>query len=57
MAMEYRPWKHFGVGLGYSFMEVSVDGEAGDSDYLGADFVGEVDVRFSGLFLYGRLLF
>ena len=57
VGMEYRLWKHFGVGLGYNFLGVSVEGEGSSSDYPGADFVGEVDVRFSGLFLYGKLSF
>jgi hypothetical protein len=55
VGIEYRPWKHFGVGLGYNFMGVNVEGEGSSSDYPGVDFVGEVDVRFSGLFLYGKL--
>jgi hypothetical protein len=55
VGLEYRPWKHFGVGLGYNFMAVNVEGEGSSSDYPGVDFVGEVDVRFSGLFLYGKL--
>lgn len=57
VGMEYRPWKHFGLGLGYNFMGVHVEGESSNADYPGADFVGEVDVRFSGLFLYGKLAF
>jgi hypothetical protein len=55
VGLEYRPWKHVGIGLGYNFMGVNVEGTGSDSDYPGVDFVGEVDVRFSGLFLYGKL--
>ena len=57
VGVEYRPWKHLGVGLGYNFMGVNVEGTGSNSDYPGVDFVGEVDVRFSGLFLYGKLSF
>jgi hypothetical protein len=57
LGMEYRPWKHLGFGLAYNFMSVNVEGESDSSNYPGADFVGEVDVRFSGLFLYGKLSF
>jgi hypothetical protein len=57
VGVEYRPWQHFGLGLAYNFMGVHVTGEGSDSDYPGVDFVGEVDVRFSGLFLYGKLSF
>jgi hypothetical protein len=57
VSLEYRPWKHFGLGVGYSGMAVSVEAETTDSDYLGADFVGNVDVRFNGLMLYGKVSF
>lgn len=57
VGLEYRPWKHLGFGLAYNYMGVMVEGEGSSSDYPGADFVGEVDVRFSGLFLYGKLSF
>lgn len=57
VGLEYRPWKHFGMGLAYSFMAVDVQGGGTSSDYPGADFEGEVDVRLSGLFLYGKFSF
>ena len=57
VGLEYRPWKHFGFGLGYNAMSVSVEGESDSSDYPGIDFVGTVDVRFSGLMLYGKYTF
>jgi hypothetical protein len=57
IGLEYRPWKHFGLGLGYNAMSIIAEGESSSSDYPGADFVGKVDVRFSGLLLYGKLSF
>lgn len=57
VGLEYRPWKHFGFGLGYNAMSVAVEGESSSSDYPGIDFVGTVDVRFSGLMLYGKFTF
>lgn len=57
VSVEYRPWKHFGIGVGYNGMAVNVEGESEDSDYPGVDFVGSVDVRFTGLMLYGKLSF
>jgi hypothetical protein len=57
VGLDYRLWKHFGLGLGYNFMGVHVEGEDADSDYPGVNFVGEVDVRYSGLFLYGKMSF
>lgn len=57
VGLEYRPWKHFGVGLGYNGMSVNVEAEDTDTGYPGADFVGTVDVRFTGLLLYGKWSF
>ena len=57
IGLEYRPWKHIGFGLGYNGMSVNVEGEAENSDYPGANFIGSVDVRFTGLMLYGKLSF
>lgn len=57
VGVEYRPWKHFGFGLGYNAMTVHVEGESDSSDYPGADFAGSVDVRFNGLMLYGKYSF
>lgn len=57
LALEYRPWKHVGFGLGYNAMSVDVEAESNNSDYPGADFVGNVGVRFNGLMLYGKLSF
>jgi len=57
LALEYRPWKHVGFGLGYNSMSVHVEAENDSSSYPGVDFVGNVDVRFSGLMLYGKFSF
>jgi hypothetical protein len=57
LALEYRPWKHVGFGVGYNGMSSSHGSKERQSNYPGADFVGSVDVRFSGLMLYGKLSF
>lgn len=57
VGLEYRPWKYFGFGVGYNGMAVNVEGESDDSSYPGANFVGSVDVRFTGLMLYGKFTF
>lgn len=57
VGLEYRPWQHFGFGLGYNGMTVHVEGEDGDSSYPGVDFEGSVDVRFTGLMIYGKFSF
>ena len=56
-ALEYRPWKHVGFGVGYNSFSVNVQGHGSDSDYPGADFNGEVGVHYGGLMLYCKLLF
>jgi hypothetical protein len=55
--IEYRPWKHLGLGVGYTFTGMSVNAERSDSSYPGADFVGSVEVQFSGLSFYGKFSF
>ena len=55
--LEYRPWKHLGVGVGYNFTGMHIDSEKSNSDYPGANFVGNVDVNFSGLLVYGKFSF
>ncbi len=57
IGLEYRPWKHFGFGLGYGGMLVKVESDSDRSNYPGADFVGTVDVSYSGLLLYGKVSF
>ena len=57
VGLEYRPWNHFGFGLGYNALSVKVEGEGSNSSYPGVDFVGAVDVRFNGLLLYGKVSF
>lgn len=57
VGLEYRPWKHFGFGLGYNAMSVDVEAESNNAHYPGADFVGTVGVRFTGLMLYGKWSF
>lgn len=57
VGLEWRPWNRFGIGIGYNALSVSVEGEDESSNYPGIDFVGSVDVRFSGLLLYGKVSF
>jgi len=57
IGLEYRIWKYFGLGLGYNYTEATVEGKSSTSNYPGVDFVGEVNVRFSGLLFYGKVAF
>jgi hypothetical protein len=57
VGMEYRLWKHFGLGLAFNAMTVNVEASSSSNSYPGADFVGRVTVDYGGLFLYGKLAF
>jgi hypothetical protein len=57
IGLEYRIWKYFGLGLAYNYTDASVEGKSSSSNYPGVNFVGEVNVNFSGLLFYGKLAF
>jgi len=54
-ALEYNPWKHVGVGLGFDSFEVKV--KADGEDYPEIDMRGNVKLSYVGLQLYLRLFF
>lgn len=54
-SIEYKPWKHVGIGLGLDFFNLSV--EAQDEDYPSIDFRGNVDFEYVGLQFYTRIFF
>jgi hypothetical protein len=54
-AVEYLPFKHFGVGLGLDTMRFNM--EATRESDPNIDFKGNVDFRYTGLQLYGKLRF
>jgi hypothetical protein len=56
-ALEYRPWKSLGLGVGFNSFTVNVEGHGSSSHYPGANFDGAVGVHYAGLMLYGKLLF
>lgn len=57
IGLEYRPWKHLGLGLAYNPLSVHVESSEESNDYPGADFLGAVDVNYSGLLLYAKYSF
>jgi hypothetical protein len=57
LALEYRPWKHVGLGVGFNSFTVDVKNSGTKSEYPGANFNGEVGVHYGGLMLYGKFLF
>ena len=54
VSLEYQIWRHFGMGIGYNSMSIDVSA-SGNANYF--DFVGDIDVSFGGLLLYGKLSF
>jgi len=54
-AVEYNPWEHVGIGLGFDALKVAL--EADGEDYPSIDFKGNVDFAYTGLQLYLRCFF
>ena len=55
IALDYNPWKHFGLGLGFENTRIKLSAE-GD-DYPGLNFNGDVKMQFFGFQLYARYFF
>ncbi len=55
VAVEYNPWEHVGLGLGFDTLRVQL--EADGEDYPSIDFKGNVDFAYTGLQLYLRYFF
>ena len=55
-AVEYNPWKHVGIGLGFDSLNVSVEAD-GSTDWPGIDLNGKVDFKYTGLQLYLRVFY
>ena len=53
--MEYNPWKHVGIGLGFDSLAVKV--EADGQDYPKIDFKGNVEFNYTGFQLYLRIFY
>jgi len=54
-ALEYNPWKHVGIGLGFDSLGVKV--EADGQDYPEIDFKGNVEFNYTGFQLYLRIFY
>ena len=54
-ALEYNPWKHVGIGLGFDSLVVKV--EADGQDYPEIDFKGNVEFNYTGFQLYLRIFY
>ena len=54
VAVEYDPWKHFGLGVGVNAINYQIDADGG-SDFT--DFDGSFDYRMNGVMVYGKYFF
>ena len=54
-ALEYNPWQHVGIGLGFDMLGIRLEAE--DEDWPGIDLKGNVEFNYAGLQLYLRLFF
>jgi len=54
LAVEYVPWKNFGIGAGMNAINYRIEADA-DADLI--NFNGELKFQLTGLMLYGRYFF
>ena len=52
IGLEYNLWKHFGMGLAFNIFSLHVE-DKGDA----TDLKGSIDFGFSGLILYGKVMY
>jgi hypothetical protein len=50
--LEYKPWKHFGFGLGINTYRLNISAAKEDNGFF--DFIGQVKTRYTGLLFYGK---
>ncbi len=56
LAVEGHICRFFGLGLGYNFMRVNVEGD-GDAEFLGASWNGRLHFDYSGVYIYAKFFF
>jgi hypothetical protein len=56
LGLEYRPWRHFGLGLAINALAINVKA-TGSTRYPGVDFSGKATLQYGGLFMYGKVAF
>jgi hypothetical protein len=55
VALEFRPWKQFSIGLGVDDFNLKI--EADGEDYPTLDFKGKINYQHTGLSMYAKFLF
>jgi len=56
IALEGHICRFFGLGLGYNFMQIEIEGDGG-SDFLGGGWNGKLNLDYSGINIYGKFFF
>jgi hypothetical protein len=56
IALEGNICRFFGLGAGFNFMRVDIQGDGG-SDFLGGGWDGKLNFDYTGIFLYGKFFF
>jgi hypothetical protein len=56
VAVEYRPWQRFALGAGLNAVRFRLEGEEG-SDFPELDVNAKFELDYTGLLLYGKLMF
>lgn len=56
LALEGHICRFFGLGAGFNFLRVDIEGDGGDG-FLGGGWNGKVNFDYSGIFLYGKFFF
>lgn len=54
-AVEYKPWEHVGIGVGFDALQVDIEAEG--EDWPEIDLNGKLQFNYTGLQLYLRLFF
>ena len=57
LALEYQPWKHLGVGVGFNLMGLKIESTDQSGDYPGVASLTSVEARTAGLMVYGKVCF
>ncbi len=56
IALEGHITRFFGLGAGFNFLRVDIEGDGG-SDFLGGGWNGKLNFDYTGIFLYGKFFF
>jgi len=54
-AVEYKPWEHVGIGVGFDALQIDIEAEG--EDWPEIDLNGKLQFNYTGLQLYLRLFF